>query len=265
MIFEVKNGNYAYSDGVSVLNNVSFKIEDNEVLSVLGPNGVGKTTLIKCMLGLLPWQGGSSSFNGVSCQNSNSKILWKQIGYVPQRKQMGFSYTVKEMVTLGRTAHLGMFALPGSHDKEIVRNVMDMVGVTHIKNKLCSQISGGELQMVLIARALALQPQLLILDEPESNLDFRNQRIVLDLIKSLKSEFNISSILNTHFPDHAMELSDSVLLLPKNAAPTFGKVNEVMIEENLKRTFDVNVYIREIDIDNGKYTCIVPGEIVRGE
>ncbi len=122
---------------------------------------------------------------------------------------------------------MGMFALPASRDKEIVKSVLDLVGITHIKIKLCSHISDGELQMVLIARALALKPQLLILDEPESNLDFRNQLIVLVLIKNLKNEFNISSILNTHFPYHAMELSDSVLLLPKNAAPTFGNVKEV--------------------------------------
>lgn len=261
MIFEVKNGSYSYNSERKILNDISFCIKDNEVLSVLGPNGVGKTTLIKCMLGLLPWKSGISQFNGINCTQNNNDI-WKNIGYVPQRKQTGFTYTVQEMITLGRTAHLGLFSLPSSKDKEIVSEVMKMVGVDKYKHKLCSRISGGELQMVLIGRALALQPQLLILDEPESNLDFKNQRLVLNLIKSLKSDFNISSILNTHFPEHAMELSDSILLLPRNSTPIFGKANEVMTESNLKNVFGIHVYKREVQIKDETYTCIVPGQIV---
>lgn len=262
MIFEVNNASYSYNKERKILDHVTFSVKENEVLSVLGPNGVGKTTLIKCMLGLLQWDEGTSSFNGKPCSGAGNKDIWKHIGYVPQRKQSGFTYTVEEMITLGRTAHLGMFSLPTEKDKEIVNEVMKMVGIEHYRSKLCSRISGGELQMVLIGRALALQPKLLILDEPESNLDFKNQRLILNLIKDLKKEFHISSILNTHFPEHAMELSDSILLLQRNAPTIFGNVKEVMTEENLQNIFSVNVYMRKVMLEQTPYTCIIPGALI---
>lgn len=259
-MFEVRNGNFAYNEDRQILQDISFKIDENEILSILGANGVGKTTLIKCMLGLQKWHSGESLFQNENL--ANKKDIWKQIGYVPQRKHSSFNYTVKEMITLGRTAHLGLFSLPNENDKKIVDDVMEMIGVTRFKDKLCSRISGGELQMVLIGRALALQPKLLILDEPESNLDFRNQRIVLNLIKNLKSDFNISSILNTHFPEHAMAISDSVLLLRRELKPIFGKTEDILTEENLRETFDINVYIRKVGIDTGDYSCVIAGELL---
>lgn len=260
MMFQVENGCFSYkSKGESpkeILKDISFQVDEKEILSILGPNGVGKTTLIRCMLGLQPWSQGTTLFYEKNLKSAGDS--WKQIGYVPQRKHMSFSYSVKEMITLGRTAHLGLFSLPSEKDKKIVEDVMDMVGVRSFADSLCSRISGGQLQMVLIGRALALQPKLLILDEPESNLDFKNQIIVLDLIKNLKTEHGISSILNTHFPEHAMDISDKVLLLGKNQVPVFGGTAEVLTEDLLRQTFDVKVFIREVEIDTGTYTCIVP-------
>ena len=113
--------------------------------------------------------------------------------------------------------------------------------------------------MVLVARALASQPELLVLDEPESNLDFRNQRVVLDLIRQLCREQGISSILNTHYPEHAIELSDSVLLLRREGSAVFGEAHEVMTEENLQGAFGVQVYIRTVPLENRSYTCVIPG------
>lgn len=259
-MFEVKNGSFSYDKDNTILDNINFKIEQNQILSVLGPNGVGKTTLIRCMLNLQKWSTGETLFNGEIL--SENRQIWKQIGYVPQRKQQSFAYSVKEMIMLGRTAHLGLFSLPNENDMEIVEEVMEMIGVSKFADKLCSKISGGELQLVLIGRALALKPSLLILDEPESNLDFKNQRVVLDLVKNLKSEFNISSILNTHFPEHAMDISDKVLLLKRNQQTVFGETTAILTEENLRETFDVNVYIRTVEIETGDYTCVIPGDLI---
>lgn len=141
-----------------------------------------------------------STLDGAPCTGGESRKIWRKVGYVPQRKQAGFAYTVGEMVLLGRSAHLGLLSMPGERDRAIAADAMKKTGTTHLAHKLCSRISGGELQMVLVARALASQPELLVLDEPESNLDFRNQRVVLDLIRQLCREQGISSILNTHYP-----------------------------------------------------------------
>lgn len=257
MNFMVENGCFRYGKGPEILRDISFSIGERQILSVLGPNGVGKTTLIQCMLGLLPWSSGQSRLDGVPC---TGRQLWKKIGYVPQKKQSGFAYTVEEMVLLGRSAHLGLFSQPGEADKAVAQHAMELTGTTSFAGKLCSRISGGELQMVLIARALAAEPKLLILDEPESNLDFKNQRIVLDLIRELCQKEGISSILNTHYPEHAVELSHRLLLLRRGKASLFGRPEEIVTEENLEATFGLKVYIRPVLLEQAPYTCIIPGK-----
>lgn len=184
MIFTVKDGCFGYANGRQILNHIHFEVQDKEILSILGSNGVGKTTLLKCTLGLLNWKSGETQIDGKSLRTMKHADIWKSIGYVPQAKLSAFSYTTEEMVLLGRNSHLKMLEQPGKRDREIAEKCMDRIGIGHLKGKLCSRISGGELQMVLIARALTAQPRLLILDEPESNLDFKNQLIVLETIKA---------------------------------------------------------------------------------
>ena len=166
MKFEVKNGAFAYGRKKRVFNNVSFTLEEPQILSVLGANGAGKTTMMRCMLGLLPWTEGASYLDGTDIRRIPSKKLWKTIGYVPQAKLSSFVYTVEEMVVLGRSSHLGHFGQPGKKDWEIVEECLEMTGIAHLRGKLCSRLSGGEFQMVMIARALAGEPSLLVLDEP---------------------------------------------------------------------------------------------------
>ena len=263
MKFEVQDASFSYKrDKRVIFSEINFELCEKQVLSVLGPNGVGKTTLMKCMLGLLPLKTGRAIIDGKHCDTSSDRSLWKEIGYVPQRKAGNFSFSVLEMVTMGRTAHLGMFAQPGREDKKIVAEALDIVGISHLKDKQCSQISGGELQMALIARALALKPKLLILDEPESNLDFRNQLIVLNLIKKLQEDFGISSILNTHYPSHAMELSDLVLMLNREKPAVCGPVRDVMTEANLRDIFGVQVHIKPVELETKTYYSIIPERIL---
>ena len=144
MNFTVEHGCFQYKNGPEILRNVSFTIGQRQILSVLGPNGVGKTTLIKCMLGLLPWNSGMSTLDGVPCTGGESRKIWRKVAYVPQRKQAGFAYTVGEMVLLGRSAHLGLLSMPGERDRAIAANAMEKTGTTHLAHKLCSRISGGE-------------------------------------------------------------------------------------------------------------------------
>ena len=258
MNFEVKNGCFGYSNGKQILNNINFSVAEKEIVSILGSNGVGKTTLLKCTLGLLNWKSGETLIDGKNIKHMKHSEVWRKIGYVPQAKLSAFAYTVDEMVLLGRNSHLKMLEQPGKKDREIADECIDRIGIGYLRGKLCSKISGGELQMVLIARALAAEPKLLILDEPESNLDFRNQLIVLDTIKSLRDEEGISSIVNTHYPDHAISISDKSLILNRDGSSIFGDANNVITENNLGKAFSVDVKIEDFYHSDKKYTSVFP-------
>lgn len=258
MRFEVRDGGFGYPHGESILKNVNFIMNKPEVLSVLGANGVGKTTLLKCMLGLLEWKTGGTYVDGVDIKDIPYHRLWQMIGYVPQAKASVFAYNTEDMVLLGRNAHLGTFGQPKKADREIAMACMEEIGIGYLKGKLCSQISGGELQMVLIARALSANPSILVLDEPESNLDFRNQLIVLETIERLCSEKGISAVINTHYPEHALSISQKALLLGTGGTAVFGPTRQVLSEERLDEAFGVEVKLYPLMHKNRTYTCVLP-------
>ncbi len=258
MRFEVRDGCFSYPKCGEILKNVNFCSESGSVISILGPNGVGKTTLLKCMLGFLHWNRGRTLIDGKDAGEYSSKELWQRIAYVPQAKSMVFPMSCEEMVLLGRSAWLGLFGVPGKKDREAAEHAMELAGVTHLRHKSCSEISGGELQLVLIARALAATPSLLILDEPETGLDFRNQLIVLELIEKLAVKEKISAILNTHYPEHAISISGNTLLLKRNGTNLFGPVSEVLTPGNMQDTFGVEVSMREEVIRGKRYYSVIP-------
>lgn len=257
MVFSVDHGCFSYPRR-EVLKDINFTVDSGEILSILGSNGIGKTTLLRCMMGLMPWKSGRTLIDGKSLEQFSHRELWKKISYVPQAKGAALAYSARDMVLLGRSAHLGTLEQPGEKDMEIVEKAMKEVGVGHLADKDCNKMSGGELQMVLIARALATEPQLLILDEPESNLDFKNQLIVLNTICDLAREHHISVIVNTHYPAHALKISDKALLLLQGNKSFYGRAEQVVNEENMRRAFGVNVSIRNFSIDNILYNAVVP-------
>lgn len=261
MIFEVKNGFFGYKSK-EILKDISFTVGDGEVMSILGSNGVGKTTLLKCMMGLLKWNKGDSFIDGKNINEYKSREFWQKIAYVPQAKGAAFGYSAIDMVTLGRSAHLGTFSQPKAEDREAAEQAMEDMGITHLRNKLCTEMSGGELQMVLIARALTISPEMLVLDEPESNLDFKNQLIILETIRNLSQKRKISAIVNTHYPEHALKISDKALILNKDGSNIFGDAEKIINEDNMKKSFSVQVFIdtfRYMEID---YKSVVPLHLV---
>ena len=265
MIFEVKNGYYGYEKGKNLFEDINLRIEDGEVFTILGANGVGKNTLLKCMMGSLKWNNGDTFIDGKNIKDLAYKDIWKQIGYVPQAKNSAFAYTAKEMITLGRSSHLGIFKQPSEEDLKIVEEVMNIVGIKYLENKYCNEMSGGELQMVLIARALASKPKMLVLDEPESNLDFKNQLIILETIEKLSKEYKISCIINTHYPEHALRVGNKALILCKDYTKFYGDAKEIINSENMKKAFGVEVAIEKIQIEKKDFTYVFPIKFVTDE
>lgn len=243
MDFEVLNGTFGYNKKNIVLKDVCMKVKKGQILSILGPNGVGKTTFLKCMMGLMPWVSGNTLLNGENIKNIKPSNLWKSVAYVPQAKGVSFSYTLEEMIQFGRSSYIGTTKQPKKEDLKICEETMHLLKIYHLKDKLCNEVSGGELQMALIARALVAKPKILVLDEPESNLDFRNQLIILDTIKELSKKYDISCIFNTHYPTHALKISDVSLLIARNGNTYFGDTKDMITIEKMEEIFMVKVDI----------------------
>ena len=261
----MNGGTFAYRRENPLLQDISFTLGKGRTLAILGPNGVGKTTLIKCLLGFLPWERGVTRIDGVDIRAFRGRTLWQQVSYVPQARQPAFSYRTEDMVLLGRSPYLGDFSMPGKRDRELAAQAMELAGVSHLYGKSCGQLSGGELQLVLIARALAAEPEYLILDEPESGLDFRNQLVVLDLIARLCSDRSLTVILNTHYPDHALRVSDEVLLLFGSGVYQYGRTEQILTADHMRALFGVDIAVWRKTINEKNYAAVIPLEIMDTE
>ncbi len=260
MNLQVVNGTFAYKGAEPILRNINLDVQEGELIAVLGPNGVGKTTLLKCLLGLLRWKSGQTLLNGEDIREIPERSFWQQIAYVPQARGTANSYTVEEMLLLGRASRIGAFRTPGKEDLQEVDRVLERLHIENLRTKRCNRISGGELQMVLIGRALVSGAGILVLDEPESNLDFRNQLIVLDMLESLSREGK-SCIFNTHYPAHALQRADRSLLLDRNGSSLFGETQDVITQEHIQHAFGVRSLIQDITTEQGVIRDVIPIEI----
>ncbi|MHC1721522.1 MAG: TM1266 family iron-only hydrogenase system putative regulator [Clostridiaceae bacterium] len=259
MILSVENGAFSYRQEKErmLLKNINFNAQPGDLIAILGPNGAGKTTLLRCIMGFLHWKSGRSCIDGKDIRSIPYKQLWQSLAYVPQSKQTTASYTVEQMVLLGRSSHLGMFSPPGAEDMEKAHEIMARLHILKLAGKKCTEISGGELQMVLMARALAAEPKILILDEPESNLDFRNQLLVLETMSELAAK-GMTCIFNTHYPAHALQRSNKAFLLSEKGDYVFGDVNNVVTEHNIESAFGVKAIIGEIETQGNILQDVVP-------
>ena len=257
MMLRVENGSFSYQNGVPIFENINFSVDSGEILAILVTNGAGKTTMLRCITGMLKWNSGQSLVDGENIAAMPAKKLWSKMAYVPQAKSVSSSYTAFEMVLLGRSGHLNAFSAPKKADIEKAEEVMELLGITYLAEKKCSAISGGELQMVLIARALAAEPQVLILDEPESNLDFKNQLVVLNAMSELAQK-GMTCVFNTHYPAHALQRANKALILSKGGAYVFGDTAVVVNEENIQKAFGVHAVIGEIETRENVLKDVVP-------
>lgn len=231
--------------GIAVLKDVSFTLNGGEVLCVLGPNGSGKTTLFKTLMKLKQPLGGVISIDGCDISKWPYDKIASHIAYIPQNYSTVFPYTVLEMVLMGRTPGLSIWSVPKADDVQIAIDSMKALNILHLKDKTFTRISGGERQLVLIARAIAQQAKLLIMDEPTNNLDFGNQVLILSQIKEL-SQKGIAIIMATHLPEHAFLYADKVLMVKEGHVLAYGKSKEILSEENLRQLYGVNLRIMSV-------------------
>ena len=236
-----------YGD-VEVLSDLSFDFHTGQVLTILGPNGIGKTTLFKTILGFLKPRSGTITIDGKKTSSLSHRDLAKLLAYVPQSQTVPFAYPVEEFVLMGRAPHLGLLQQPGPEDREIANNVMHLLEIEHIATKSCTGISGGELQLAFVARALTQQPRYLIMDEPTANLDYGNQTKVLECILDL-AQSGIGVIMTTHNPEQAFILESQVVLLQSNRNYLCGSYNEILTESCLHDTYDIDVLIRSFSYE----------------
>ncbi len=248
MQLSVVNGSFHYRPESPILRDVNFTVETPEILAVLGANGAGKTTLVKCLLGFEHWSSGQTLLNGQNIRDIPAKTFWSAVGYVPQAKAPVFSYTIEELVVLGRSIRVSDFSQPGREDWQMVHEMLETVGIAHLAKRRANEVSGGQYQLALIARALVAQPQLIVLDEPESNLDYKNQLRVLTVLEELRSKHGVGAVINTHYPAHALELADKALIMMPGTSPLFGEARDILTSETLTRSFGVGVRIVDVNL-----------------
>ena len=239
--------------GRTVGRGVSFRLDAGETLCVLGPNGGGKTTLFRTVLGLLEPHSGEIAIQGKPLRRLGRAEVARQIGYVPQGHSAYFAYSVREFVLMGRTAHLGSFASPGKKDLRVAGEALQSLGIAHLADKPVTEISGGERQLALVARALAQEPRILVLDEPTASLDFGNQVRVLERITAL-ARSGIAILFSSHDPDHAFLCAQRALLLAEGRILEIGAPREVIRPDTLERMYRVSVQV--VPLPGGAHTCL---------
>ena len=259
-MISVENATFTYPGAPSpILTNVSFEVPERSLLAILGPNGAGKTTLLRTMIGLQKWDSGRTLIDGTPISSMSTRALGRVLSYVPQaRNASNVALTGLEMVMVGRAPHMRTLAQPGAREERMARDVLDEVGASHLAEMPCATMSGGQFQMVLIARALVADPRVLVLDEPETGLDFRNQLIVLGLLERLVRDRGLAVLMNTHYPAHALRVADQVALFSSTHEAVVGPASTVMNADTLASVFGVVVAIGSVAFEGEDVQAIVP-------
>ena len=230
---------------------VSLSLTAGEIVCLLGPNGGGKSTLFRTLLGLLPAQGGEVKLDGDPLTALSRTAIAKRVSYVPQAHAGYFPFTMRDVVLMGRTAHLSPFAAPGRRDVEIADACLAKLGLAALADQVYTRVSGGERQLALIARALAQQAPLVVMDEPTASLDFGNQARVLDEVRALAAS-GIGVIMATHDPDQAFLCADRVALLHDGKLIADAPPVEAITPATMREVYGIDADVIDVALANGE-------------
>ncbi len=250
-ILSLENGAFSYNSK-PVFRNLNLEIFKEEVLCILGPNGCGKTTLLHCLRGFLPLCEGEVKLNSKDRSTMSERKIARKIGFVFQSHETPFPYTVLDVVLMGRAPHIGAFSSPSPLDTDIAEKSLTQIGIYHLKDQAFTQISGGERQLVLIARALSQEPEILLMDEPTSHLDFKNQALILQTLNRLAKQ-GLAIVMTSHFPDHALLFSQKAALMKMGTILAVGTPSQIVTDKNLGDLYDMPVsVVKTSDPNTGK-------------
>ncbi len=255
---EINNLEFGYGDSL-ILKDISFNVKKGEFLSIIGPNGSGKSTLLKTLNRLTHIKNGSILIDDKDIEEYKTKDLAKKVALVPQDTTLDYEFSVEDVVTMGRHPYKGRFEKEDQEDKAIVYEAMEMTNTFKLKDRLITEISGGERQRVFIAKALAQKTQIIFLDEPTSHLDINHQMDVLNLLKKLNKEKNITIILVIHDINLAARYSDEIILLNHGVIQGKGTPEEVITSENVELAYNLNVIIEKSKYTDTPY--LIPLEV----
>ncbi|MDY0341082.1 MAG: ABC transporter ATP-binding protein [Coriobacteriia bacterium] len=238
-----------------VIHGASLTVERGEFVCVIGANGCGKTTLLKALLGVLKPTGGSITIDGKDVTTMHEKEVARHLAYIPQAHIPPFPFTVADMVLLGRTPYINRLSVVSDRDRMVAYRALRLLSIEHLGSRIYTQLSGGQEQLVLIARALAQEPDILIMDEPTASLDFGNQQMVLSRMSALAA-MGMSLLMVTHSPDHALLCADRVLVMDEGEIVGDGPPEEVITSESLCRIYKSNARVLDVEVAPGQRASV---------
>lgn len=255
---EVKDLAFSYGSH-QVLYDVSFTAQAGDFVAVLGPNGVGKSTMFKCILGFLTRYEGTILIDGTDARDFTRKELARHVAYIPQSSSQVFDYSVLELVLMGSATRIGFFHTPGPEEEARAMEILESLGIPHLAHQGCGQISGGEYQLVLLARALLQDAGILVMDEPTANLDYGNQYRVMERIAGL-SEREFIVMMASHDPNQVLQHATRALIVDHGCVQAEGRPAEVMTAPRLSELYGIDVHRHQV-MDGGKPVeiCLAAG------
>ena len=246
MLYEVKDLSFSYNGKRNILNKLNLSINDGDLICVLGKNGVGKTTLFNCLLGILNNYQGQILLNSKELKSLQETDIAKLVGYVPQSSSVNFAYTVLDYVLMGLASQIGLFSKPNNTHIQKALDALKSMGILDYKDRLYTELSGGEKQQVTIARAIVGQPKILFFDEPTAHLDYVNQTKVLKVIRDLSLK-GYAIVFSSHDPNQALMFDCEAVLFDSQGCIEKGRANDLITEENLKKVYGSDLVITYVE------------------